>query len=308
MKKLFFLAFTSLATLSFAQDYLLSMLDSVQKPASNKVFATFKTTKVINAQSTETVKKNCLDFHIFHRFGNIGQESGGGFHSLYGWDNISDVRISFDYGLTDNMTVGFARSKQNELLDFTFKWRFLEQTTNESVPITLCLYENMAITPMTFASLYAGTTENSNAFSDRLSYVNQLIIARKFSSRLSIELLPTYFHRNFVKGLTNPDNGATQDNDIFAIGFAARYKLTKRSAIIVDYFHEVSQYMTGNSQITYYDPIAVGWEVETGGHVFHLDLTNASGLNENNFLTGTTDTWKKGGFKLGFNISRLFVF
>ena len=307
MKKILLVFLTSAVSFAFGQD-LLNMLDSLQPVASNKVFATFKTTKIINAQTIETVKKKCLDFHIYHRFGNMGQESGGGVHTLSGWDNIADVRLAFDYGLTDNITIGFARSKINELLDFTFKWRFLEQTVDNKVPLTICLYENAAITPMTYASLYAGTTITSNDFNDRFSYVHQLIFARKFSSHFSLELLPTYYHRNFVKGFVNTDNNATQENDIVAIGVAARYKVTKRSSIVFDYFHEISNYQTNNPSTPFYDPIAIGYEIETGGHVFHLDLTNAAGLNENNFLAGTNDTWSKGGFKLGFSISRLFIF
>ncbi len=291
-----------------AQQDLLSLVntaDSVKK--HERVFATFKTTKVISAQSTETVKKHCLDFRITHRFGNAGSQSGGGPHDLYGWDNISDVRISFDYGLTDNMAVGIGRSKIDEMLDFNYKWRFLEQTTDNHVPLSAAFYEVVALTPMLTANLYTGTSDSVYKFTDRLSYVSQLILARKFSRNFSFELLPTYEHRNFVKEYVNPSNNSQDENDLFALGAAFRMKVAKRVAIMADYFHIFSEYRMNNTVLPYYDPIAVGIEIETGGHVFHINFTNASAILENSFLTNTTDTWTKGGFKFGFNISRVFV-
>jgi len=294
---------------ALAQADLLSLLDSVQKPAgSEKVVATFKTSKVINAQSTETVKKKTLDFRITHRFGDAGGEAGGGFHTWYGWDNISDVRIAFDYGITDRITVGIARSKFDENIDGTFKYRFLDQTTDNKVPVSIALYENMAVTPELNSLLYAGTTVPSSdqKFADRISYVNQLIIARKFNSNFSFELLPTYMHMNFVKAFVNPNNGAVSENDLYALGAGGRIKITKRFSIIADYFYIFSAYRTNNPITPYYMPLAIGIEIETGGHVFHIDFTNASGINENAFLPNTTDSWLKGGFKFGFNISRVF--
>lgn len=311
MRKLLFTSALVLSVLTFssAQD-LLSMLDSsaATKPKSEKVFATFKTTKVINAQSTETVKKRTLDFRITHRFGNIGEESGGGVHTLYGWDNIADVRFSFDYGITDNIQIGIGRSKRQENLDATFKWRFLEQTTDNKIPLSLALYTNAAFTPMDKTAFYSGTINVKEDFSHRFSYVSQLIIARKFNRAISIALLPTYQHRNFVRGLINTKNNKQEDNAIFSLGIAARVKVSQRVAILLDYFHNFSDYRNDNPTIPYYNPLALGVEIDTGGHIFHLNLTNASGILENDFIPNTNDTWTKGGFKFGFNISRVFNF
>jgi hypothetical protein len=308
MNKYFISLLSCLPLFSFAQQDLLSMAtttDTVKK--HEKALSAFMTTKIINAQSTETVKRHCLDFRITHRFGNIAPESGGGVHELYGWDDISDVRISFDYGLTDKITIGFGRSKIDENLDFTLKWKLLEQTTDSYVPVSVTLYENAALTPMLTSSLYDGTTDSVYRFSDRMSYVSQLIIARRLNRSFSFEILPTYQHRNFVKAGINPENNAQDQNDLFAIGAGFRMKVTKRMAIIADYFHVFSAYRTNNTAIPYYDPLAVGFEIETGGHVFDLNFTNASGIIENNFLPYTTDSWTKGGIKFGFNISRIFV-
>lgn len=309
MRKKALLLFTCVSSFGFSQPDLLSMLDSVSKPKTReKVFATFKTTKVINAQSTETVKKRCLDFRITHRFGNIGADGGGGFHTLYGFDAVSDVRISFDYGITDKITVGIARSKRQENFDGTFKWRFMEQTTDNKIPVSIALYENAAFTPVDKAALYSGTINITEKTAHRFSYVSQFIIARKFSRFFSFELLPTYQHRNYVKALINTDNGKEESNDLFALGAAARLKITKRMALLVDYYHIFSDYRINNPQTAYYDPLAIGVEIETGGHVFHLNFTNALGIIENDYIPNTTDSWGKGGYKFGFNISRVFNF
>src|ERR1700749_3134163 len=123
---------------AFAQDDMLSLLDSAgAKKTHEKVIATFKGSKIINAQSTETVKAKTMDFSITHRFGNIGTQSNGGGHTLYGLDNISDVRIGFDFGITDNLTIGVGRSKQGELLDGLVKYRILTQTTDNHIPLSL---------------------------------------------------------------------------------------------------------------------------------------------------------------------------
>lgn len=310
LKAVFTFACFVLAGASFAQDDLLSLVDSIGgKKTHEKVIATFKTSKVINGQSTETVKAGTMDFRVTHRFGNIGSESGGGGHTLYGFDNSSDIRISFDFGITDNLTVGVGRSKMNEMIDGLVKWRFLSQTTDNHIPLSMAFYGSMSYTPQPSTQFYAGVSKTPDFHENdlhRFSYTSQLLIARKFGSRLSIQLMPTYQHRNFVVANINPDNTAEETNDLLSMGAGLRFKITKRVAIIADYFYTFSEYRTKNSAVPYYNPLAVGVELETGGHVFHLNFTNASGIIENNFIPNTTDSWAKGGYKFGFNISRVF--
>ncbi len=133
-----------------------------------------------------------------------------------------------------------------------------------------------------------------------------MIIARKFGQRISIELLPTVTHRNIVRRYLNPDNGAEEQNTIFALGAGGRFKITQRTAILVDYFHVFSKYRQNNSAIPYYNPLGLGIEIETGGHVFHMVATNAAGILEGNYLPYTTESWRGLGIKAGFNISRVF--
>lgn len=293
----------------FAQDDMLSLLDSVGGPKTHeKTIATFKGSKIINAQSIETVKAKTFDFSISHRFGNSGTENGGG-HALYGLDNISDVRFGFDFGITDKLTIGVGRSKQKELIDGLLKYKLLSQTTDNHIPISLVYYGDVSYNPQTPTLFYSGTiTVKDFKQKDihRFAYTNQLIIARKFNSRFSMEIIPSYQHRNFIVAKFNPDNGAVETNDLFSLGTGARLKLTKRFAIIVDYFYTFSKYRTKNSMAPFYNPLAIGIEIETGGHVFHMNFTNSAGIIENNYIPYTTDGWLKGGFKFGFNISRVF--
>ncbi|MFL5754073.1 MAG: DUF5777 family beta-barrel protein [Bacteroidia bacterium] len=307
-KLLFSIALVVSGASLFAQDDLLSLVSDSTPVKREKVYATFKTTKIINAQSVETVKKRTLDFRVTHRFSDIGV--GGSGHTLYGFDNSTDIRISFDYGVTDNWTLGFSRNKYRELLEGYSKWRFLEQQKGGGIPVSMALYTNMGYTPMAKESFYEGVDKSvAQKGIHRLSYFHQLIIARKFNSRFSLQLMPSYHYRNFVRADVNTSNGkAGETNGLFSMGIGGRLRFTKRMALLVDYFYTVSPYRTNNKLTPFYNPLAVGLEIETGGHVFHLNFTNNGAISENNFIPYTTSNWLDGQFKFGFNISRVFSF
>lgn len=312
--RIFFTALFSFTSLFlFAQDDLLKMLDTLNggSKEKDKVTATFKTLKVISLQTTQTVGAGELDFRITHRFGNVGAESNGGVHTLYGWDAISDVRISFDYGITSKLQVGIGRSKRDENIDGSLKWRFLEQTLDNKVPLSICAYGLASLTPMQESQFYSGAdsawVNDSSKFAHRMVYTSQLVIARKFANWLSVIVAPTFTHRNYVLANVNPSNGAVDENNLFSVGAGLRLKVSRSVSILADYFYVVSDFRKDNPAMPHYNPLALGIEIETGGHVFHLNLTNASGIIENYFIPNTTDSWAKGGFKFGFNISRVFT-
>jgi hypothetical protein len=298
--------FTSLK----AQDDLLALVQdsTMPDPGKSPVYATFKTTKIVNAQSIETVKKRTMDFRITHRFGNIGGESGGGAHTMWGFDNSDDIRYSFDFGITNKLQVGWGRSKQNELLDAHVKWRFLEQTVNNKIPVSICVYGDMGVTPQKETNLYPSGViiPNKGDISHRITYFSEIIIARKFNDWISVQLMPAYHHRNFIVEATNTNNQGKETNDLLVLGIGGRVKITKRMAIIFDYYYINSKFRQNNTVTPFENPLGVGLEIETGGHVFHLTFTNASGILENNFIPSTKDRWAKGGIKFGFNISRVF--
>lgn len=282
-----------------AQGDLEKILSLDSTITSDKVFATFKTTQIINSQSIETVKAQCLDFRIAHRFGSIST----GIHQLYGFDNASDIRIGFDYGITDRLTVGFSRSRIEENLEGLIKYRLLQQTRNNKVPVSITIFANAAITPKqdnTITPEYAG---DYAAFSHRISYCYQALIAHKFSSAFSLQIMPSLIHRNFIQ---DPND----KNDILSIGAGGRLKFSKRAAILMDYYFNArsAPYQSFNydKNALFYNPLGIGFELETGGHVFTIMFSNSAGIIENEFIPYTTDSWFKKGFKFSFNISRSF--
>jgi len=285
-----------------AQDELEELLNnSTEEEKSIPTIATFKTTRIINAHSIETVKKKSLDFRITHRFGDIGGV-GGGVHTLYGFDNVSDVRIAFEYGITNFLTVGLGRSKGaaiiRELIDIHIKYRLLKQTVDNNIPVSVTLLGSTAFTYMQ-RSVDSTSEAYLPQFIHRFSYVTQAIIGRKFHDRLSFQIMPTYMHRNYVPFGDESDN--------FALGIAGRIKLTRSFGIIADYFYVFSPLRQQNSDV-YSNPLSIGIEIETGGHVFHVNFTNSKGIIENQFLPYTTSSWTEGGFRFGFTISRVFAF
>lgn len=312
IKKITFCLAIFISFASFAQDDLLDLIKEEPKnePAKS-VYATFKTTKIVNAQNIETVKKRNLDFRVTHRFGNIYNSNSANAlneaaHNAFGLDNATDIRMSFDYGITDKLTVGIGRSKYREMNDATIKWCFLTQRENNKIPVSVCFYGNLGYTSMTTDNLYAGTIRPKTNEAHRIQYVSQLLIARKFNNWFSLQIMPSYVHRNFIKQQLNSANGKEDQNGLFSLGVGGRLKLTKRFALVADYFYNFSEYQTKNPN-AYYNPLGVGIEIETGGHVFHINYTNGAAILESSLLTTTQDTWTKGQIKLGFNISRWFA-
>ncbi|MFM2225068.1 MAG: hypothetical protein RJA07_1270 [Bacteroidota bacterium] len=284
----------------FAQDDL-SNLFANEKKTSDPVTATFKTSRLNMSHSIETVGAHQLDFRISHNFSEIGS---GTSHNMYGFNQISNIRIALEYGINKNLTFGLGSSKGfgtvKELYDGYLKYKLLHQTTDNKMPVSVTL---LGVSTICGAKASSDPTSDTHysAFAERISYCSQILIARKFSEKLSIQIMPTYVHRNFVA-----NNG--DENDFFAMGFAGRYKFTKRSAIVIDYYKPFSAYRnTLHKAGQYYNPLGIGYEIETGGHVFHISLVNTGGLVETDFIPNSNTSWTKNfGVRMGFNISRWF--
>lgn len=290
--------FILMVTPVFAQDDLSALLDSTLQTREN-ISATFKSTRIINLQSNETVHKRTLDFRVAHRFGAMGKNSGGNRHNLFGLDESSDIRIAFEYGITEKFTVGVAHHKVEENYELLGKYRLLEQTNDNHIPVAVTLFTNAAYSDEVNPLLNYDSVSTSEQTLRRLSYTAQLIIARKFSSRLSMVLVPTVVHRNFVT------NGS-DENTVYAIGIGGRMKITHSTALIVDYMYNLGSYRAINNNNGYYNTLGAGVEFETGGHVFSMMFTNAAAIIESQYVTHTMETWTKGGFRFSFNISRTF--
>ncbi len=295
----------------YSQDDLLSLVGDTPEE-NKKVYATFKTYKLGNSQTIETVKAKHLDFRISHRFGNIYNSNDPNpinetFQTFFGFDAVNDIRFSFDYGLTDKITLGLGRSRMNKQIDGSIKWKILEQTTDFKMPVSVAFFGDVGYNHSPTAILYNGinkTFETREAH--RLNYVSQLIVASKLNKAISLQLLPTFVHRNFIVQRINTDNANAEDvNSYFSMGIGGRIKMTKRISFIGDYFYNFAKFYQKNEKVKM--PLSLGVEMETGGHVFSLFFTNAGGLIENNFLSYTSDSWMKGQVKFGFCISRTFA-
>lgn len=272
----------------FAQTDTTDLLQSVEKDKPSKQYITsaFKSSRVINGHSMELIGKGVLDVRILHRFGFVNE----GISNLFGLDEAS-MRMGFDYGLGNNLTVGIGRSTFRKELDGFIKYRFLRQAEGPGAsPVSIVWVSGIA--------LYTTKWEDpsrKNYFSSRLGYYHELIIGRKFSDIFSLQLAPVLVHRNLIDSVKN-------SNNTLALGIGSRIKLSKRVAFVVDY-HPV---LSGKQPRTF-DPLSLGFDIETGGHVFQLHFSNATGMNEKEFITNTTGKFWKGDIRFGFNLSRVFT-
>ncbi len=274
--------------------------------AQEKINQTFKDTRVINAQSVETLAKRKLDFRVSHRFGDLAGDNGG-YKTFFGLENASDILIGVDYGVTNNLTIGLHRTKGagsmpdgnsglRQLLNGVVKLRFLQQTADNKVPVS------MAIVGMASLSTAEKIEDNPDIirsfpkFAHRMATHAELLIARKFSDQFSLQLKPGFTQRNLVP--------FEDENGIFSLGLATRIQVTKVMAVIGDVTFPFSERRTTANG--FYTPIGFGLEFDTGGHVFQINLTNATGLMETDYIPYTTTNWGDGEFRLGFTISRLF--
>ncbi|TBO41965.1 DUF5777 family beta-barrel protein [Pedobacter kyonggii] len=305
LKSLLYLFVLCLPIVASAQD---SLENALQMPVEKKnVKATFKATKLINIQTNETIYKNEMDFRVDHRFGDIAG-SGGGIKNFFGLDQSTDIRIGFDYGISDKLSVGIARAKGagvvTQLYEGNLKYRLLEQTDDEKVPVAVTLFGSTTIAAVK-ASTDPTAVNAYSKFQDRLTYVVQAVIARKFNSNFSMLVMPSYVHRNFtVFG---------DENDLLALSVGGRIKLTKRMAFVADYTipfrnKDKKAYLESTSGNQLYNTLGAGLEFETGGHIFHLNFTNATAIQESQFITDTNTSWLKGQYRWGFSIARRFSF
>ena len=274
------------ANISHAQEEdLLSLLG--EEETTDYTIAAFKTNRVINLHSIESTAKGVLDVKISHRFGFLN----GGFYELFGLDNAS-IRIGGDFGITDNITIGIGRSSYEKTYDGFIKYRFLRQSTGKvNMPITAALLATAAI-----KGLHWQNPDRENYFSSRMYYSYQLIIGRKFSKRFSFQLSPTLVHRNLIKT-------TLEKNDVFALGAATRIKLTNRLAVNAEYIYVFPDQLAPG----YRNTLSIGFDIETGGHVFQLHFTNSTSMIEKGFVTETVGSWTDMGVHFGFNVSRVFT-
>ncbi len=265
------------------------LLEEATGNTTEYTYATFKSTRIVSGHSIERMQEGQLDFRISHRFGEIN----GGAYEFWGLDQ-ANIHLSLEYGITDWLMVGVGRGTYEKTFDGSVKFSVLRQSKGErNMPVSLSYLSTMALNTLKW--------ENSGElpFWNRASFVHQLLVARKFNERLSLELNPTFVHRNLVSTELDP-------NDLWAIGAGGRFKLTKRISVNVEYYYVVPPLHDYRSTKTL-NPLSFGFDIETGGHVFQLHVTNSLAMIEKGFIGETTGNWLDGGIHIGFNISRVFA-
>ncbi len=269
--------------LMVAQDDLLNEIDSVATP-NETVASAFKSLKIVNLESTKLASKGDLYFVVSHRFGYFNK----GFKDFFGLDE-ANTRLQFVYGLTDGISIHASRSGFQKAYEFAGKYRLVSQKKSGSP------FEIVGFNSITINTELDKVLLPKIEFSDRLAYVNQILISRKFNDKLSLEMAPTYFHENYVAN-------NSQDNSQFALGLGGRYKITKRWSFNMDY----AAHLNRASNSVFKNPLSIGFDLETGGHVFQMHFTNSQAMHESGYLGNTLGSWGDGKIAFGFNLIRVF--
>lgn len=305
MKRVLLLAIVGLTTQLQAQDSTVHKEDTqVKVKKEKKPVEIFRSVRTINANTTELVGRGKMAFQVTHNFDNIGGKNGG-IKNWFGLDNSTDVRIGFQVGLGKNLDIQAARSKGStavrKLFELGLRWRFLQQTEDNSTPLSMVLFVNNIIA--TNKASTSPTDDNYfNNLGDRSSQIFQLIAAKKMG-KISLQINPTFLHQGYVV--------PNDQQNIFALGGALRFPLSAKFNLIVDYFHPFrsqasKDFLFNTRGLRFYDPLSIGVEILTAGHVFDLNFTNATEIPENRFLARTNTSWGKGEFRWGFILSRKF--
>jgi hypothetical protein len=274
------------------QDDLMAELSKTLPKEPEYVYGTFKGTRLVNLHTVETLGARTLEFRIAHRFGDFS----GGINNFGGLDGPATIQFHFDYGVNDHLTLGIGRSSYNKMYDASAKYNWVRQTTDNSIPMTLTFMGSINVISDIDPNMAITGIDRYQSFNNRAAYLAQVIIARKFNSKLSLQVTPLYIHYNMA--VTSGDQ-----NDMFAVGLSGRYKITKRMALTGEYIYRLNKYSNFD---LYHNALSLGLDLETGGHVFQVFITNSAAINEVVVVPYTESSWTKGQVRLGFNISRVF--
>jgi hypothetical protein len=290
MKRLLFSSLFLIAPfLVFAQEDLMDILNKDSIPEIKYATAFFKSTRIMNGHSIERMPEGQLDFRISHRFGRINS----GAYEFFGLDQ-ANIHLGLEYGILDWLMVGIGRGAYEKTFDGFAKFTLLRQSSGARImPVSVSVFSSVALKTIKFPD-----PNRTNYFSSRMSYVGQILIARKINQTFSVQLTPSYVHRNLVANELDP-------NDLYAIGAGGRMKLSKGISLNAEYFYLMNPRSYMSQKV--YDPLSIGFDIQTGGHVFQLIFTNSLAMIEKGFIGETTGSWGKGDIHFGFNISRVFT-
>jgi len=249
-------------------------------------YGTFKGITIINGQSVEIAGQNDLNFLVSHRFGAVNT----GIYNFFGLDQ-GTTRLGFEYGIIGILAMSMGRSSYEKTYDLGMKLKILRQQKGlRNIPVTLTVY-----TAGFMKTLKWEDPDRDNLFSSRMAYSTQLLIARKFNSNLSIQLSPSFVHFNLVEA-------ETDQNNVFSAGIGGRYKLARKFSVNGEYYF----LFPGKTADDYSDSFSLGFDIETGGHVFQIHFTNSQLMYTPGFIARTDGNWMDGEIFIGFNIYRIF--
>ena len=278
-KTLLFLSIFS-SVLAFSQEDLLKDIDTISTSNTSSPPA-FKALQIVTGQSTKLTAKNEWYFVVAHRFGDVSE----GFKNFFGLDGAS-TKLGAIYGLTDGISLSLSRETNMKTFEFGAKYKLLKQ--NDNVPVDIVGYNVMAINTDLDKEAYPHLK-----FGDRLSYLIQALISRRFNDSFSLQLSPSYVHKNLYEP-------TIESNNQFLTGLGGRYKISKRISVNAEYF------VNFDKNSFYKNPLSLGMDIETGGHVFQLLFSNSQLNSDIGYLTNATGKWEKGQVFFGFNLYRVF--
>lgn len=288
-----FFALSFINTPLRGQDDLMAELNKTLQKEPENVSSTFKGTRIVNLHTVETLGRGTLEFRIAHRFGDFS----GGINNFGGFDGPATIQFHFDYGVTDRLAVGIGRASYNKMYDAFVKYNWVRQTTDNVIPVTLTFVGSFNVISNTDPNMAATGIDRYQRFCNRAAYSAQVLIARKISSKLSLQITPLFIHYNLAANLGD-------QNDFAAIGISGRFKITNRMALTSEYIYRFNKYSPTFN--LYHNSLSLGLDLETGGHVFQAFVTNSEVINEVAVIPYTKSSWTEGQMRLGFNISRVF--
>ncbi|MBC7389906.1 MAG: hypothetical protein H7329_11880 [Opitutaceae bacterium] len=290
MRILFLFIFNSFISIKLIaqEDSLLTSLLEEQPKEKTLSPSAFKGTRLINGHTVEMLGKKTLEFRVAHRFGDVE----GGTETFWGLDK-ANMNLTFDYSFSNRLTIGVGRNSYQKLYEGTVKYKVLRQTTDNSMPLSVVILGKANALTNTKGSQYEDPINT-------LSYFGEIIIGRRFNNSFSFQLSPSFIHFNLA-------SETFKSNDIVSITASGSYKFTKSAAVTSEYTQTLNDYYY--KDIAAYIPtFSLGFDLETGGHVFQLFFTNAFAMNETQYIPFTSTDWGRNQFRFGFNISRTFGF
>ncbi|MBN2522623.1 MAG: hypothetical protein JXB24_05080 [Bacteroidales bacterium] len=275
------------ASMGFSQDLMEIIEETDSLPAKQFVYSTFASSRLASGHTVESPGKQELVLIISHRFWRLDD----GIYDMFGLDNAT-IRIGLDYGITDRLSAGFGRSTYNKTFDGYLKYRIIHQATGEKgMPFSLTYLTSASVNSLRWDE----ERKQYLDFVHRVSYVHQVLMATKLNRIFSLQFMPGFVHKNLVEKKTDP-------NDMFLLGLGGKIRIAKILSLNIEYYYFANR--PDNERFMH--PLAIGFDIETGGHVFQLLFSNSQPWFESGFFTETNGQWRNGDIYFGFHIQRTF--